>query len=197
MGCPRGQAISTFSCLRGPLNFKLQLVTANKESQTQGHPPLSELYARYGGAVYGRCMYILRDRSKAEDAMQDVFAKALESFGGFRSEASPLTWLIQIATHHCLNVQRSERAPWRLRFAREESTKSEGQGGPDVFEARDLVRRLLARFDLETQAAAIHYHVDEMTLDEVSAALGRSVPTVRKRLEAFAHELRKELGPDL
>jgi len=142
-------------------------------------------------------MYILRDRSKAEDAMQDVFAKALENFAGFRSEASPLTWLIQIATHHCLNVQRSERAPWRLRFAREESVKSEGHGGPAVFEARDLVRRLLSRFDTETQAAAIHYHVDEMTLDEVSVALGRSVPTVRKRLEAFAQELRKELGPDL
>ena len=197
MGWPRGQPISFVLWIRGPLNFKLQLVTTNKPSPAQGHPPLSELYARYGGSVYGRCMYILRDRSKAEDAMQDVFAKALENFAGFRSEASPLTWLIQIATHHCLNVQRSERAPWRLRFAREESARSEGQGGPAVFEARDLVRRLLSRFDTETQAAAIHYHVDEMTLDEVSVALGRSVPTVRKRLEAFAQELRKELGPDL
>lgn len=129
--------------------------------------------------------------------MQDVFAKALENLNGFRSESSPLTWLIQIATHHCLNVLRSERAPWRQRFVREESAKSEGQGGPAVFEARDLVRRLLARFDAETQAAAIHYHVDEMTLDEVAAALGRSVPTIRKRLEAFAQELRKEVGTSL
>ena len=32
----------------------------------------------------------------------------------------------------------------------------------------------------------IHYHVDGMTLEEVAAALGRSVPTVRKRLEQFA-----------
>ena len=28
----------------------------------------------------------------------------------------------------------------------------------------------------------IHYFVDEMTLDEVAAAIGRSIPTVRKRL---------------
>ena len=37
---------------------------------------------------------------------------------------------------------------------------------------RDQVRKLLARFDLETQAAAVHYHVDEMTLEEVAAAAG-------------------------
>jgi RNA polymerase sigma-70 factor (ECF subfamily) len=49
-----------------------------------------------------------------------------------------------------------------------------------------LIRRLLARVDLETQTAVIHYHVDGMTLEEVAAALGRSVPTVRKRLEQFA-----------
>ena len=48
------------------------------------------------------------------------------------------------------------------------------------------MRALLGKLDLETQQAAIHYFVDEMTLDEVAKALGRSVPTVRKRLESVA-----------
>jgi RNA polymerase sigma factor (sigma-70 family) len=155
--------------------------------------PLRELYERYGGSVYGRCVYLLRDRTKAEDAMQDVFARALEHYDGFRAEASPLTWLMKIATHHCLNVLRSERAGWRGRFAAEERRKGEAHGGPQVFEMRDHVRKMLARVDFETQAAAVHYHVDEMTLEEVAAALGRSVPTVRKRLEAFAAVCGKEL----
>ena len=162
--------------------------------------PLRELYEKYGGSVYGRCVYLLRDRSKAEDAMQDVFAKALEHHTGFRSEASPLTWLMTITTHHCLNLLRAERAGWRDRFVARERPRGEalaGQGaGPQVFELRDEVRKLLGRFDLETQAAAIHYHVDEMTLDEVAAALGRSVPTVRKRLREFARACgREELSP--
>ncbi len=154
--------------------------------------PLRELYQKYGGSVYGRCVYILKDRSKAEDAMQDVFAKALEHFTGFRAEASPLTWLMKIATHHCLNLIRSERAPWRSRFKTETEARGSGHGGPQVFEARDLVHKLLAQFDLETQTAVIHYHVDEMTLDEVAALIGRSVPTVRKRLEDFQTLCEKE-----
>jgi RNA polymerase sigma-70 factor, ECF subfamily len=151
--------------------------------------PLRELYEKHGGMVYGRCAYLLRDRSKAEDAMQDVFAKALEHYDGFRKESSPATWLIKIATHHCLNLLRAERAAWHDRFASNERQREElhvGASGPQVFELRDEVRKLLDRFDLETQAAAVHYHVDEMTLEEVAAAIGRSVPTVRKRLEEFA-----------
>jgi RNA polymerase sigma-70 factor, ECF subfamily len=158
--------------------------------------PLRELYEKYGASVHGRCAYLLRDRSKAEDAMQEVFAKALEHYQGFRAESSPLTWLMKIATHHCLNVLRSERAGWRDRFAAEKrhhADSAEGAGGPQSFELRQEVRKLLARFDLETQQAAVHYHVDEMTLEEVAAVLGRSVPTVRKRLEEFAAACGKEL----
>jgi RNA polymerase sigma factor (sigma-70 family) len=151
--------------------------------------PMRELYLKYGGAVYGRCRYLLKDETKAEDAMQDVFAKALQHQAGFRGVAAPLTWLMKIATHHCLNQLRGERAGWRRRFERDQRarpTQASDNQGPQALEHRDLVLKLLGRFDLETQAAAIHYHVDEMTLEEVAALLGRSVPTVRKRLEAFA-----------
>ncbi len=158
--------------------------------------PLRLLYEKYGAGVYGRCVYLLRDRTGAEDAMQDVFARALQHHDTFRAEASPLTWLMHIATNHCLNLIRAQRAPWRLRFDREERAKAPGQGGPQVFEMRDLVRRLLSRVDIETQTAVIHYHVDEMTLHEVAALLGRSVPTIRKRLDEFAAVCEKERRHD-
>jgi RNA polymerase sigma-70 factor, ECF subfamily len=155
-------------------------------SAADSRAALRDLYSKYGGSVFGRCSYLLKDRSKAEDAMQDVFAKALTHLGEFRSEASPLTWLMKIATHHCLNVLRAERAPWHQRFRVQEEARGEGHGGPQLFEDREAVRDLLSRCDLETQAAAVHYYVDEMTLDEIAQLLGRSVPTIRKRLETFA-----------
>lgn len=134
----------------------------------------------------GRCRYLLKDATKAEDAMHDVFARALTHADDFRADASPLTWLMKIATHHCLNQLRSERAGWRQWFERDAEARSEAHGGAGELETRDLVRRLLARVDEETQAAVVHYHVDGMTLEEVAALLGRSVPTIRKRLERFA-----------
>lgn len=153
---------------------------------------LAELYGKYGSSVYARCHYLLQDRAKSEDAMQDVFAKALVNLAGFRAEASPLTWLTTIATNHCLNLLRADRAGWRREYEDEERARvalveqAGATSGPRLFENRQAVRRLLEEVDPETQAAAIHYFVDEMTLEEVAAAIGRSVPTVRKRLEAFA-----------
>jgi RNA polymerase sigma-70 factor, ECF subfamily len=169
----------------------LSLVAGGRAADNKA--ALRELYAKYGGSVFGRCQYLLRDRTKAEDAMQDVFAKALTHWNDFRSESSPLTWLMKIATHHCLNLQRAERAPWHQRFARQERARGEGHGGPALLEDRDAVRKLLASLDLETQRAAIHYFVDEMTLEEVAEVIGRSVPTVRKRLESVAALAGKEI----
>lgn len=165
----------------------LRVVADSSASAADSRAALRELYTKYGGSVFGRCEYLLRDPAKAEDAMQDVFAKALVSLGAFRAESSPLTWLMKIATHHCLNVMRAERAPWHRRYRQaEEARAADGGGGPQLVEDREAVRKLLGRLDAETAAAAVHYHVDEMTLEEIAALLGRSVPTIRKRLQTFA-----------
>ena len=55
---------------------ELRVVTGGKADDARA--ALRELYSRYGGSVFGRCQYLLRDRAKAEDAMQDVFAQAFD-----------------------------------------------------------------------------------------------------------------------
>jgi len=157
--------------------------------RSESQDALRMLYERHGAAVRGRCRYLLKDASEAEDAMHEVFARALTHLHSFRGEAAPLTWLLQIATRHCLNELRSKKAGWREEVQRIAQLQPVGDGAP--VEGRDLVRALLAQFDLETQTAAVHYYVDEMTLEEVAHAIGRSVPTVRKRLAAFAGAARR------
>lgn len=161
----------------------LHVIEGGRES---GRAFLESLYRRYGGAVYGRCRYLLKDAALAEDALHDVFAKALQHERALRAEGAALTWLLTIATNHCLNQLRAGRAPWHDEHATLVLIGGEAHGGPSALEARDTLRRALAAFDVETQRAVIHYHLDDLTLREVAALLGRSVPTIRKRLEAFA-----------
>lgn len=143
--------------------------------------------------MFSRCQYLLKNPAAAEDAMQDVFAKAIRYESTFRAEASPLTWLLKIATHHCLNQVRSDKAAWKKEFTQHELVRGDAHGGPMALEARDLVRRTLSKFDPETQAAVVHYYVDEMTLEEVAQLLERSVPTIRKRLKAYADATGQEM----
>src|SRR5256885_15827688 len=74
---------------------------------------VAELYEKHAAAVYGRCRYLLRNDDEAKDALQEVFAKALRALPEFRAAASPSTWILRIATHHCLNLHRARRAAWR------------------------------------------------------------------------------------
>ena len=52
-------------------------------------------------------------------------------------------------------------------------------------QTRELVRALLAAAPEEAQEVAVLYFVDELTQAEIAQELGRSLPTVRKRLQEF------------
>ncbi len=156
-----------------------------------GDPSLETLYVQYGHHVFRRCRYLLGSEDAAWDATQEVFLKAERARGGFEARASWLTWLQRIATHHCLNLLRAGKV-----------RRGRGTVGPDALDAEGrfaegseravLVRDLLACFDAQTQAAAVHYFVDEMSQEEVAAAVGLSVPTLRKRLRGFVERARRE-----
>jgi RNA polymerase sigma factor (sigma-70 family) len=152
---------------------------------------LAELYARHAAAVLGRCRWLLRDDEAAKDATQEVFVKALRALPEFREAASPVTWLMRIATHHCLNELRAGRARWREEAARLAEARQDPGMVPD---RRELVRALLKAVEPEEQEAAVMYFVDELTQAEIAVATGRSLPTVRKRLRGFLVAARGALG---
>jgi len=161
---------------------------------TADSPDIRELYETYGRSVYRRCQYLLRNDDDAHDALHEVFIKVVERYHSFRGESSPLTWLVRIATNHCLNLLRARRAGWRDRF---QQTVSAGEATRDTeaahFERAELVYGILKKLDRPVQLAAVHYFVDEMSQQEAAEAVGCSVPTLRKHLRRFITVARKQL----
>ena len=158
---------------------------------------LQDLYEKHAAAVYGRCRYLLKDDAEARDALQDVFVKALRALPGFREAASPSTWILRIATHHCLNLIRTRRAQWKEQVRVLQENRRHETEPPD---RRELVRVLLAAAPDEAQEVAVLYFVDELTQAEIAQELSRSLPTVRKRLREFlscARAVLKEAMPDV
>jgi RNA polymerase sigma-70 factor (ECF subfamily) len=155
---------------------------------------LAELYEKHAAAVYGRCRYLLKDDAEAKDALQDVFVKVLHALPEFRAAASPSTWILRIATHHCLNLLRARKALWREQLRMVQAGRRQETESPD---RRELVRLLLAAAPEEAQEVAVLYFVDELTQAEIGQELGRSLPTVRKRLREFLDRAREVLGIEL
>jgi RNA polymerase sigma-70 factor (ECF subfamily) len=162
-----------------------------------GVTSLRTLYELHGHDVHRRALYLLGNPDEAWDATQEVFLRAEKGLGGFEARSSLRTWLVRITTHHCLNLLRSRRVRQGKGQVDPETLDTSLFERPDpelCMERAQLVRSLLAHFDPETQAMAVHHFVDEMTLEEVAETTGRSVPTVRKRLREFVERAQRRLA---
>jgi len=155
---------------------------------------LGELYEKHAAAVYGRCRYLLKDDAEAKDALQDVFVKVLRALSEFRAAASPSTWMLRIATHHCLNLLRARKALWREQIKTLHAERKVETEPPD---RREMVRAALSAAPEEAQEVAVLYFVDELTQAEIAQEMGRSLPTIRKRLREFLACARAALGVEI
>mgnify|MGYP000024964745 CR=1 FL=1 len=155
------------------------------------------LYDRYAHVVSHRCRTLLGNEQEAYDVMQDVFIRLIQSGDQLRGEASPLTWLYRVSTNLCLNRIRDHRS--RSRKLAEPDLTATNLPGMSAFsnidpDRRELVNSLLERVDEETRAVVLYYFVDELTLEEVSALMSLSVPTIRKRIQHFQGVARRTLN---
>jgi RNA polymerase sigma-70 factor (ECF subfamily) len=67
------------------------------------------LYDRYTNKVYSKCVSMLRDEEKAEDACQEIFVKVLLNLSKFNGKSKFSTWLYSISYNYCIDVIRKNK----------------------------------------------------------------------------------------
>lgn len=68
------------------------------------------LYQHTSAKLFGVCLRVLKDRSEAEDALQEVFVKVWRKADRFAvSEQSPISWLVAIARNHAIDRLRTRK----------------------------------------------------------------------------------------
>lgn len=156
---------------------------------------IQALYAQYGPVLFARCRSILKNDEDANDAVQETFVKVIRNWDSFRSESSPLTWMYKISTNLCLNRVRNRKGRSEKREQHKELLVGDGSSAPGAgsWETADVIRTLLAQEDEETQQIVVYLYFDEMTREQTAVLVGVSVPTLRKRLNAFLRRARKQL----
>ncbi|MDQ3648928.1 MAG: sigma-70 family RNA polymerase sigma factor [Acidobacteriota bacterium] len=165
------------------------------------------------GDIYALLYRLTEDAEEARDLTQETFLQAFRHVARFRGDADLRTWLYRIA----INQARNRRRWWRRR--RRESTLSlDSSEGADerplgerladqrasdpeqltlAGERERVLMAALRTLDRTYREVVVLRDIEGLSYEEVAAAAGISIGTVKSRLSRGRAELRKKLERSL
>jgi RNA polymerase sigma-70 factor (ECF subfamily) len=157
----------------------------------------ARLVEAYQAPVYNLCYRMLGDGAEAEDAAQESFLKAYQGINSYDTKRSFTTWLLSIASHHCIDRLRKRRI---LTMSFEDllpsQEKPDSKPGPEAVVARSeteaSIRVLLDQLADKDRAAIILRYWYEMSYEEISQTLSLTVSAVKSRLHRARREIAKQ-----
>src|SRR5262252_766379 len=85
-----------------------QLAAALARVAAGDRAALRMVYQDTSAKLFGVCLRILKDRSEAEDVLQDVYLTVWHKAGSFDpGRASPITWMVAIARNRSIDRLRA------------------------------------------------------------------------------------------
>lgn len=85
----------------------LEWVIATRDTDDQD--AFAEIVYSFQDAVYNVCYRMLGERTESEDATQEAFIRAYNNLDRYDTNRSFKTWLLSIASNHCIDRLRKRR----------------------------------------------------------------------------------------
>lgn len=147
-----------------------------------------EIYRVHRGMVYSVARRIVANDGDAEEVTQDVFMSMHQNLKHFRGGSALKTWAYRITVNRALNaVKRSRRIGSReMLFDHDvnpDDLPNNIEQGLEQREASDTASELLNSLDPDKRACLTLRAVEGLSYEEISAALGININTVRTRLK--------------
>ena len=155
----------------------------------------ANLVEAYQVPVYNLCCRMLGDPVQAEDAAQETFLKAYRGMKRYDPKRPFATWLLSIASHHCIDRLRRRRIPAiSLSEMLPSQQKPDDSPGPEavlaISEHQQAVWGMLEQLGNRDRVVIVLRYWDELSYEEIAQTLSTSVSSVKSRL----HRARRQLA---
>lgn len=158
----------------------------------------------YQHRVHGFVRRMVPNLDEAEDLTQEVFIRAFQHFASFDGRCSIKTWLFRIANNLCIDRARKlNRTPaqgdYYNRGEEDEPIEvSDVRWEPERIALDDeLIRHIeaaIATMSEKLRSVLLLHDREDMAYDEIAAALGIPVGTVKSRLFLARNHLQNVLS---
>lgn len=164
--------------------------TDQAPDRTNRSERLERLMECYANDVLRMCYFFLRQRTLAEDAMQDVFLKAYEHLDALREDEAEKAWLMRITVNTCRDVQRSA---WLRHVDKRVTPEDLPEAAEPFTEADDSIVREVMRLKRGYREVIMLHYYQEMSAEECADALGITPSAFYRRLKRALEKLRPRL----
>jgi len=155
------------------------------------------LVAAHSAEIHAYLWRLLRDPADADDCLQDTFLRAYKAYGRARDHANPRAWLYRIATNTARTHQRRRaREAGRTAALEPELAAAPGAGPAEQAALGETLRAVARAVDglpAQQRAALILRKYQELSYDEVAAALQCTQAAARANVYQALRKLRAEL----
>lgn len=155
----------------------------------------ADLVTRYQTAVYNMAYRMLGDPTEAEDAAQEVFVRAWNQLHTFQIDRRFSTWLLSIASHHCIDLLRRRKpsAPLDDVALYVQSDDPQPEELALQAEQSEMVQRLLNTLPDKYRSVTVLRYYNDLSYDEIARTTGLTESAVKTQL----HRARKMLADQL
>jgi RNA polymerase sigma-70 factor (ECF subfamily) len=166
-----------------------------------------ELVQRYERDVFNLTYRMLNERGEAEDAAQEAFLRAYANLERYDQTRSFKTWLLSIASNHCIDRLRRRRLTW---LSLEEPLPPHPALTSDIpgpeeetlnNERNVLVQELLDHLSPDYRLAVVLRYWYDLSYAEIADMLETTESAIKSRLfrarQALANELESKPIPFL
>lgn len=148
----------------------------------------AEIVYAFQDAVFNLCYRMLGERTEAEDASQETFLRAYLNLQRYDPARSMKTWLLSIASNHCIDRLRRRRLVWlsleeplpnNLALATDEPQPEEASL---LRERSEKVQALLTQLSPDYRAAVVLRYWYDFSYAEIADMLDTTESAIKSRL---------------
>jgi len=155
-----------------------------------------QLYDRISSRIYGLGLSLLRNKTDAEDLVQDTFLKVWRTGARFDPERASLdTWMLLVARGLAIDLLRRRSLEARKLALEPRATEASEEPGPERrAEVSDLFRRAsqeMARLPERQRSVLELTYLAQRSTNEVAEIMGIPKGTVKSRAHAGIAVLQK------
>jgi RNA polymerase sigma-70 factor (ECF subfamily) len=152
----------------------------------------AELVGPLIDSAFRLAMTMLKERSAAEDAVQEASLKTWRTLSRVREGADLRPWFLAIVANECRSARRSRW--WHVIRSEDVGESERRPAAQEGWEARmDLDAALDALPRRHLLALSLYYHLD-LPIEEVARVLGCSTGAARQRIHRALEALRPALA---